>query len=322
MWQKIKRLFQKTFEGTQGKVRKPIRVPSYKGRLIGKWAFWILFSWMLIISLTTVLKGKDTRAEAKSKSEQVTQKQNLATRPESIEFARLFAKEYFTWQRGEEGLRKRVERLQPYLLKTLDPQAGMDPNSLQWDANFLYAIVLKVEEGKGNEANVIFKVGYKLHRQKQDNSGEEVKDVQQQISIPIQTDGKAFVINGLPQIVKVEQKADVKEEKKEIAEIKDFKVKEEIREFLPTFFKSYTTATPKELAYVLDNSQIKGLEGAMKLDKVNSSKVYPGKEEGWYEVQTEVVMIDVHSETKMKAFYLLTVKKDGKQFVVTNLQNQ
>ena len=66
---------------------------------------------------------------------------------------------------------------------------------------------------------------------------------------------------------------------------------------------------------------MKGLEGAMKLDKVTSSKVYPGKTKGSYEVQTEVVLLDAHSETKMKTVYTLFVKEDGKQFVVTDLQN-
>lgn len=45
---------------------------------------------------------------------------------------------------------------------------------------------------------------------KPDNSGEEVKEVMQQISIPVQTDGKAFVVNGLPQVVKVNEKANDK----------------------------------------------------------------------------------------------------------------
>lgn len=47
----------------------------------------------------------------------------------------------------------------------------------------------------------------------------------------------------------------------------------------------------------------------MKFEKVNSSKVYPVKTKGTYEVQTEVLLIDAHSETKMKTVYTLFVKK-------------
>ncbi|WIY59031.1 conjugal transfer protein [Bacillus arachidis] len=322
MWQKAKQWFQKTFENKQGKARKSTRIPSYRGRLIGKWAFWVLFSWMLIVSVTTVIKGKtETKANASTIPKQVTQKPNLATRPEAIEFARGFVKEYFTWQRGEEGQKNRAERLKPYVIQTLDSQVGLDTSSLQWDSTFLYATILKVDETKEKEANVIFKVKYKLHRMKPDNSGEEVKEVLQQISVPVQSDEKAFVVNGFPQIVKVAEKAQIKEEESEREEVKDVSMKEEIREFLPTFFKSYTTSTQKELAYVLDNPKVKGLEGAMKFEKVNSSKVYPVKTKGTYEVQTEVLLIDAHSETKMKTVYTLFVKKDGKQFVVTDLKN-
>ncbi|MCQ6288668.1 conjugal transfer protein [Bacillus cereus] len=323
MWKKIRNWFQKNKNGKEGEPRKAIRVPSYKGRLIGKGLFWVIIAWMFFVSCTTVFKTMkaDAKITPQTETKQVVSKQNLATRPESIEFARLFTKEYFTWKRGEEELRKRAERLKGYISKNIDSQVGIETNSLQWDSDFLYATILKVDETKENEANVIFKVKYKLHRQKPDNSGEEVKEVWQQVSVPVQTDGKAFVINGLPQIVKIDEKANVKEKENEREETKDVKAKTEIREFLPTFFKSYTTATQKELAYVLDNPRIKGLEGAMKFDKVTSSKVYPSKTKGTYEVQAEVVLMDANSETKMKTIYTLFVKQDGKQFVVTDLQN-
>ncbi|OMP74479.1 conjugal transfer protein, partial [[Flexibacter] sp. ATCC 35208] len=257
MVQKVKQWFAKTFESKQGKARKATKIPSYKGRLIGKWAFWLLFCWMLIVSITTVIKGKgDIQAKASTTPKEVTQKQNLASRPEAIEFARGFVKEYFTWQRGDEGKKKRSERLQLYVPKTFDPQVGLDFASIQWDSHFLYATVLKVDEVTDKEANIIFKVRYKLSRMKADNSGPEDKEVIQQVSVPVQSDGKAFVISGFPQIVKVNEKAEEPEgkEEKEREEIHEMTVKEDIREFLPTFFKSYTTATQKELAYVLANT--------------------------------------------------------------------
>ncbi|WP_305927989.1 conjugal transfer protein [Bacillus mycoides] len=323
MWKKIRNWFQKTKNGKEGEPRKALRVPSYRGRLIGKWLFWGILAWMFFVSCTTVFKTMkaDAKVTQQTETKQVVPEKNLATRPESIEFARLFTKEYFNWKRGEEELRKRAERLKVYVSEDVDSQAGVETNALQWDSDFLSATLLKVDEKKQKEANVIFKVKYKLHRMKPDNSGEEVKEVMQQVSIPVQTDGKAFVVNGLPQVVKINEKATVKETEDEREEVKDVKAKTEIREFLPTFFKSYTTATQKELAYVLENPEIKGLEGSMKLDKIISSKVYPGKTKGTYEVQAEVLLIDAHSETKMKAAYTLVVKQAGKQFVVTDLQN-
>lgn len=174
MFQKVKQWFAKKIESKQGKARKAIKIPSYKGRLIGKWAFWLLFCGMLIVSITTVVKGKgDTQTKASTIPKEVTQKQNLASRPEAIEFARGFVKEYFTWQRGDEGKKKRSEHLQLYIPKILDPQIGLDFVSIQWDSNFLYATVLKVDEVTDKEANVIFKVRYKLSRMKADNSGPE-----------------------------------------------------------------------------------------------------------------------------------------------------
>ncbi len=200
----------------------------------------------------------------------------------------------------------------------------MDFASIQWDSHFLYATVLKVDEVTDKKANGIFKVRYKLSRMKADNSGPEDKEVIQQVSVPVQSDGKAFVISGFPQIVKVNEKAEVPEgkEEKEREEIHEMTVKEDIREFLPTFFKSYTTATQKELAYVLANTDIKGLEGAMKFENVLSSKIYPGKTKGTYEVQTEVSMIDPHSESKMKTGYTLFCKTRWKAMDRNRLKNK
>lgn len=81
---------------------------------------------------------------------------------------------------------------------------------------------------------MIFKVKYKLHRMKPDNSGEEVKEVMQQVSIPVQTDGKAFVVNGLPQVVK-SMKATVKETEDEREEVKDVKAKQRFVSFTNIF---------------------------------------------------------------------------------------
>ena len=47
----------------------------------------------------------DIQAKASTTPKEVTQKQNLASRPEAIEFARGFVKEYFTWQRGMKARR-------------------------------------------------------------------------------------------------------------------------------------------------------------------------------------------------------------------------
>ena len=70
---------------------------------------------------------------------------------------------------------------------------------------------------------------------KPDNSGEEVKEVMQQISIPVQTDGKAFVVNGLPQVVKVNEKATIKETEDEREEVKDVKAKQRFVSFTNIF---------------------------------------------------------------------------------------
>ena len=70
---------------------------------------------------------------------------------------------------------------------------------------------------------------------KADNSGPEDKEVIQQVSVPVQSDGKAFVISGFPQIVKVNEKQKYQKERREREEIHEITVKEDIREFLPTF---------------------------------------------------------------------------------------
>ncbi|MRA75865.1 conjugal transfer protein, partial [Bacillus thuringiensis] len=79
----------------------------------------------------------------------------------------------------------------------------------------------------------------------------------------------------------------------------NYKPKQKIHHFLPTFFKSYTTATQKELEYVLHNKDIKGLEGALHFEQIKETKVYVGSKKGTFDVYTIAEMKDAVSESKM-----------------------
>lgn len=265
--------------------------------------------------------------EPKNPDSQLQVKQNEATRPEAVEFTKQFVKEYFTWKRGENERANREGRLKPFLLEGMNSQAGLDMQSLQWDANFVQASILRVKETGKQSADMILQVNYKLSRQKEEKQGEEIKkidegkDVTQTIAVPIQTDGKGFIVTGNPQVVKVDNQAKIKLNKDEKQrEEAEHVVKQEIRDFLPTFFKSYTAATQKELDYVLHNKDIKGLEGALHFEQVKEAKVYLGEKSGAYEVYTSVEMTDTVSESKITMKYVLTVKKEAKQYIVTDMK--
>lgn len=263
----------------------------------------------------------------KSPDSEVQVKQNEATRPEAVEFTKQFVKEYFTWKRGETERANREGRLKSYLLEGMDPQAGLDMHSLQWDASYVQGSIIRVKETGKQSADMILKVEYKLNRQKEEKEGEEIKKVDegknvvQTIAVPIQTDGKGFIVTGNPQVVKVDNKAKIKVDKDEKQlEEAEHKVREEIRDFLPTFFKSYTTATQKELEYVLHNKDIKGLEGALQFKQIKEAKVYVAAKKDTYEVHTNVAMKDTASESEMTMKYVLTVKKEAKQYIVTEMK--
>ncbi|MBT2576895.1 conjugal transfer protein [Bacillus sp. ISL-8] len=310
------------------KRRKPFRVPSYKAKKIGNVAFWVIFLWMFIVSITGLVTNNKLKAMVQQNPDSKVQvKVNEATRPEAVEFTKQFVKEYFTWKRGDNERANREGRLKPYLLEGSDPQAGLDMHSLQWDANYIQASILRVKETGKQSADMILKVDYKLHQQKEEKQGEEIKkvdegrDVTETIAVPIQTDGKGFIVTGNPQVVKVDNKAELKIDKDEKRpEEAEHKARQEIREFLPTFFKSYTTATQKELEYVLHNKDIKGLEGALHFEQIKEVKVYVGSKKDTYEVHTSVEMKDTVSESKMTMKYVLTVKKEAKQYIVTDMK--
>lgn len=113
-----------------------------------------------------VQKGPDSKVQLD---------QNGATRPEAVEFTKQFAKEYFTWKRGDNERANREGRLKPYLLEGADPQAGLDMHSLQWDANYVQASIVRVKETGKQSADMVLKVDYKLTRQ------DEGKTLQKQL---------------------------------------------------------------------------------------------------------------------------------------------
>ena len=73
------------------------------------------------------------------------------------------------------------------------------------------------------------------------------------------------------------------------------------------------------MEYVLHNKDIKGLEGALHFEQIKEAKVYVGSKKGTYEVYTIAEMKDAVSESKMTMKYVLTVKKEGKQYIVTDM---
>lgn len=298
--------------------RQQFRAPKNRGRKIGAIIFWVAFLWIFAVSVTTVIKGNSTKAvNASSQNEELKENtENQAVRPEAIEFAKSFVKEYYTWQRTDEGKQKREDHLKSYLMESLDKQGGFDVKSAQWDSNYIQSVVSMVKETGKDQANIVLKVNYKLNRPN------EEKNATQFLSIPITANKNAFVITGLPKVVNINEKAEIKEKEEKREEINNFDVKQDIKEFLPTFFKSYTTATPAELRYVLEDKDVKGLEGRMKLDKVVDAKVYPVKnQKEKYEVDVNVILVNSDSEAKMTMHYKLVVKKQKGQFVVTQIQN-
>ena len=73
-------------------------------------------------------------------------KVNYAISEGAQSFAQNFAHEYFDWQNSDEGMKTRVERLQPYLANGLDEQAGLSFEGMEWNSSLSTSQVWNVEE--------------------------------------------------------------------------------------------------------------------------------------------------------------------------------
>lgn len=279
--------------------------PGMRARKFGQFTFIVLFSFMLLVFLVTAFIPEPESAAKVEK-----EPDNLAAGVEAAEFAKKFADVYFTWEPNTKAWEARRLTLAPMLAKGLDEQAGVIEAKQEWSSDLIQARVLKVEEVSSDRALITLEVEQRLKKEK------DTKTAKMHFRVPVgYTDG--FAVYDLPSFAAVPKTADVERAMLEGGPVPAEK-EQNIKNFLPTFFQSYSTDGADKLSYFLEGELVQGLEGSLEFVEVREVGMAAGEGDA-VEVQAAVVMKEPQTGSSYLTHYRLTVKEQGGRYVVTKL---
>lgn len=350
----VARVIKKTSDHEKKKSdeKKKLKQSRPKGmmaRRAGMFTFWILFSFMFIVTMANVFGGGDVTYD-----EALNRERNKLLDGEGVEFARSFVHDYFNWdigKHGEDDLRMRVS---PYLMEDLNELAG-----IQYDDKWMSQVdkrnieLKDVQEIDKNKARFVFKVKLTMKSPTTEKDtvfdeeklsfeevvqaknevyvkdGFKVKDMVKYISVPVYYDEETdtFAVFDLPSFTYVDEKGTKEPFTTRISElqvISDAYIENNINSFLTTFFASYSKDSKDKLSYILeDERHVNGLQGTMEFSKINESKIYEIDENhNRFLVDVTVEMVEPTTKYKFDNKYLVVIKRKDQRYVVESLNDE
>lgn len=330
-YQAIKNIWER--EGKKAELKKgpKSKKPSgYRARQFGRVAFWVAFVFMFFVVVVNVFGSGN--AEGK-KNEVTIPEANPATSQAAVEYARDFAQNYFTWQKGEQGKKERRDRLVKYLADGLDQDAGLEVGKLEWDSSFQNADLKRIDENGSNRAYITLLVNTKMKKvtQKEVETTvgegdaqtvvtENVQDVAEKpvskyLVIPVAYHDGTYGIYELPRFTNMKEETNLKISK--AVGLKGYEGNtEKVKEFLETFFGSYADDNSTKISYMLtEGTRVDGLEGMMRFEGLTDTKINRNDKDELV-VFTKVKFVDPETNVIFNTDYQLTiVEKDGKYLV-------
>lgn len=303
-------------------INNSIKPKGYVARKTGVVSFWVLFSFMFLVVVVTMFSG-DSKATA---DKTVEVEENYATSPEAIQFAENFLEDYFTWTETEENKEVRKQKMMKYVAEELRDHRALDIRSNEWNSVFKSAELKKITEKGDNLAYITFLVNFEFEKVKQDKKDKkpEVKQLQKYISVPVAYDKHSFGIYELPKFTYIyEDETTLDKVQYPKLEQADVEVVERIREFLPTFFKTYAEDEKEKLNYMIKNENVtNGLNGTMQFESIESLQAFNGKKKNHYIVYTEIKLIEPETNIPFFATHQLEIMQQEDRLIVSGMNNQ
>lgn len=280
--------------------------------------------WVLIVFWTLgSLRGFSVAAKLNSQpeiqqSEQTELKEeNFATSIGAQTFAENFLEEYLSWDKDD--YQERAERLAPYLREGVDEQAGLRFDTVTSNSSHKKTELWEVSETGENTSLITFKTTQMVTTVPEDKKVKPKKSgpFEKWIQVPIITDGKSFLVNGVPTLTSKPAEVKIKPLEEPVAEPEvNSKTAAEIEKFLATFLKQYATGTIEELEFLTSVKSIQPLGEGVEFQEIEKLIVLEKKKES-YVVEASGVFLDQHSKTQVLQIYNLEVsEKDGRWQVI------
>ncbi|MGG0545246.1 conjugal transfer protein [Priestia aryabhattai] len=320
-------------EGEKAKVRKGVKQKKprgYRSRAFGRVVFWVAFGFMFLVVITNVFSSETVE----SKSESVEVKENMAAGQEGVQYAKNFASQYFTWQKGDndDWIEDRQNRLKPFLVKGLDENGGLNVSKMEWSSTIDKMNLVKIEEKGVNKAFITLYISSKFSKktkteevvkkddkeEKKEVEKEETKPFVQYFVIPVTYQNDTFGVYQLPKYTNVKEQTKVEpEERRGLTEYNGNRGK--VESFLNTFFTSYSQDDSNKLSYMVeDGTHIQGLNGKMKFISIHNTDIKTDKE-GNIQTFSTIELQDQETGTIVQSDYSLVITKKQGRFLVKEI---
>lgn len=360
MKDKSKRIFN-LLSKPKEEERKAYRPRGYRTRKFGTVVFWIMFGFIFLIIAFSAL-GMAQRGSNAEAAPVVEAKLNMATTPTAVQYAENFAREYFNWKPGTEAFANREKRLAPYLAKGLDKHAGLQSTTVTSTSIVLETEVVNIEEKGENQAYITLRVDQKLGLPKeveekntaaqkkaataktddakaadstQDAAKKPKASEKEEVVYETKNSSKFFVVPvaystnygvyDLPKFTYVSPQTTVEVPDKDngLPEVESAETKQNIRNFLDTFFDSYAQDPADKLAYLLEDPEHpNGLNKRMSFISIKSSQIYQGDTPTSYIVFADALLEDPVSKDRFVTNYRLDVTQKDTRYVVSKIDQQ
>ena len=296
-----------------------------------KCLFWTGFALVFFLSVVAIVRvsNLDTNQAEAKQIQPEEKKVNYAVSEGAQSFAQNFARDYFDWQNSDEGIKTRAERLQPYLATGLDKQAGLSFEGMEWSSSLSASQVWNIEDTSKDTALITLRVEQILNKttsqdSNEDSSEEKSGPHEKYFVVPIQTDGKSFVVHQIPYFNSPPEKPNITSDTSidENGKIQDTKLQEEITSALNTFLKVYTNGTQEELSYYMKDEDIQTMTGVITFKEIKSLVIKQDGSTNQYKVNATVVFQENQSKAQVVYPYELTLVKEDNRWFVHSIQNQ
>jgi len=294
-------------------------------RKIPRILFWLLIIYTACVS-TVVLAiqfGLIQLPPRQSEAAEAPAQKNTEPVIGELAFAEQFVREYLFWTQGKEE--SRAERLKSFWKPNMDVQGGLDFKQVQWNsyARNVSAWAIKEREDQSGVMEVTVYAETILSNVRDPN---DQKRVDRYMVVPVKKAGESYLVVGYPRFIPppvAEAPADEeKKEKENTGEAVDQEVRDEVEQFMNSFWKVYTTGTSEEIAYFEKNDKsLPGLTGIMSFSELKELTVR--KKQDVYVAECNVLLEDLASGAKITdRYHFELVKEGGRWYVISMKQGE
>lgn len=289
---------------------KKIKVKNVKLRKTTTTLLWVLLFGSLVFGVYKNFTAIDqhTVHEKKVIKTKVVDTNLISTYVED------FAQVFYSWKPEKESLEKRNAALQQFLPDDLQQlNQEMIRSDIPTTSTVKKVKIWNVDQLNQNDYSVVFSVVQNIEESKGEKK--EQKEIDSAFSLKVRTDGyDRLSILSNPIMSSLPRKLVINSNPVQDDMRVDQRTKDEIVEFLNTFFKVYPTAKKTELQYYVDGKDIKEINMNYIFSEIKQINYFTTAE--GVNVKVVAVYLDQDTKAALQFTYDFVVKKTEKKWTI------